>query len=253
MKTQRHPAVRIALVVLWIGNGGLLSAQEISAQPRLQPKWGTQDLGVRTIRGHGFQPQKSDTTFDRGFFSGHLFRTGGYHRFEAIFPDLPAGALITGLELEGCDTSTTNGLLVQLWSRQSPIGPNNFVGQVATGNPETPGCGFFGDPTNLIAEGETVNNFSKTYWLEAALIPTDETNSLGAVRLYYQLQVSPPPATATFGDVPTGHDFFQFVEALADSGITAGCGSGNFCPDAPLTRGQMAVFLSKALGLHFPF
>ena len=32
----------------------------------------------------------------------------------------------------------------------------------------------------------------------------------------------------------------------------AGCGSGNFCPDSPLTRRQMAVFLSKALGLHWP-
>jgi hypothetical protein len=35
------------------------------------------------------------------------------------------------------------------------------------------------------------------------------------------------------------------------SGITAGCGGGNYCLDAALTRGQMAVFLSKALGLHF--
>jgi len=59
---------------------------------------------------------------------------------------------------------------------------------------------------------------------------------------------------ATFNDVPTGHPFFQFIEALAASGITAGCGDGtDFCPNAPLTRGQMAVFLSKALGLHWPF
>ena len=48
------------------------------------------------------------------------------------------------------------------------------------------------------------------------------------------------------------HPFFQHVEALATSGITAGCGGGNFCPDHPLTRGQMAVFLAKALGLHWP-
>jgi hypothetical protein len=34
--------------------------------------------------------------------------------------------------------------------------------------------------------------------------------------------------------------------------VTAGRGNGNFCPDQPLTRGQMAVFLSKALGLHWP-
>ena len=70
----------------------------------------------------------------------------------------------------------------------------------------------------------------------------------------YRLQVSPPPAMATFNDVPTGHPFFQFVEALAASGITAGCGAAPplYCPDAPLTRGQMAVFLAKALGLHWP-
>ena len=79
----------------------------------------------------------------------------------------------------------------------------------------------------------------------------DGTIRLRQARLLFRRQVSPAPAVATFGDVPTSHVFFQFVEALADSGITAGCGSGNFCPDAPLTRGQMAVFLATALGLHW--
>jgi hypothetical protein len=51
--------------------------------------------------------------------------------------------------------------------------------------------------------------------------------------------------------VPTGHWAFRFIEALADSGITAGCGGGSFCPDNTLTRAEMAVFLSKALGLHY--
>jgi len=52
--------------------------------------------------------------------------------------------------------------------------------------------------------------------------------------------------------VPTSSPQFQFIEALYASGVTAGCGSGNYCPDAPLTRGQMAVFLAKALGLQWP-
>jgi hypothetical protein len=65
----------------------------------------------------------------------------------------------------------------------------------------------------------------------------------------YVLEVSIAPPTPTFNDVPTTHPFFQFIEALAASGITTGCGNGNYCPDAPLTRGQMAVFLAKALGL----
>jgi hypothetical protein len=63
------------------------------------------------------------------------------------------------------------------------------------------------------------------------------------------LPVSPAPATATFLDVPTDNPYFRYVEALVASGITAGCGGGNYCPNSSLTRGQMAVFLAKALGL----
>lgn len=69
--------------------------------------------------------------------------------------------------------------------------------------------------------------------------------------VWYKLQVSPAPASATFGDVGTGHYFFREIEALNDSGISGGCGSGNFCPDAPVTRAQMAAFLSRALGLSY--
>ena len=39
------------------------------------------------------------------------------------------------------------------------------------------------------------------------------------------------------------------IEAIANAGITLGCDSdGNFCPDDPVTRGQMAAFLVRALG-----
>jgi hypothetical protein len=65
--------------------------------------------------------------------------------------------------------------------------------------------------------------------------------------------VRPAPAVATFVDVPTSHPFFQFIEALSAAGITGGCAPGpSYCPNDPITRGQMAVFLSVALGLHFP-
>ena len=53
-------------------------------------------------------------------------------------------------------------------------------------------------------------------------------------------------------DVPVGSPLHQFVEALFAAGITGGCGGGNYCPNAPITRGQMAVFLAVALGLHWP-
>ena len=82
--------------------------------------------------------------------------------------------------------------------------------------------------------------------------PTGGTAGVRGVEVWWRRQVSPAPATSDFGDVPTSSPQFQFIEALYHSGVTAGCGGGNYCPDNPLTRGQMAVFLAKALGLHWP-
>jgi photosystem II stability/assembly factor-like uncharacterized protein len=51
-----------------------------------------------------------------------------------------------------------------------------------------------------------------------------------------------------FGDIPTGHWAESFITSLFNSGVTAGCGNGNYCPDDPISRGQMAVFLVTSLG-----
>jgi hypothetical protein len=53
----------------------------------------------------------------------------------------------------------------------------------------------------------------------------------------------------------TSHDYFTDddgssheanINRLAAAGITGGCGSGRFCPDGVVTRGQMAAFLHRA-------
>jgi hypothetical protein len=102
------------------------------------------------------------------------------------------------------------------------------------------------------AQRSVPNNLDHQYVLLVEQAPSPRPQYFGGVEVWWHRTVSPAPAVATFGDVPAAHPFFQFIEALAASGITGGCGGGNFCPDATLTRGQMAVFLSKALGLHFP-
>ena len=58
----------------------------------------------------------------------------------------------------------------------------------------------------------------------------------------------PPPATGNvFNDVPADAPFAAWIEELASLGITGGCGGGNYCPDAAVTREQMAAFLLKIL------
>ena len=56
----------------------------------------------------------------------------------------------------------------------------------------------------------------------------------------------PPACGSIFGDVPCPSLFADWIEQLAAEGITAGCGAGNYCPAAPVTRAQMAAFLLKA-------
>ncbi len=55
------------------------------------------------------------------------------------------------------------------------------------------------------------------------------------------------PGSATFDDVAPGSPFAADIAALADAGVTTGCGEGAFCPAAPVTRAQMAAFLRRAL------
>jgi parallel beta-helix repeat protein len=75
---------------------------------------------------------------------------------------------------------------------------------------------------------------------------------------------TPPPATGMVfpNDVPADGFAADYIEALHALEITAGCAPGSFCPDDPVTRAQMSVFLLTTLegpaynpppetGLHF--
>ena len=48
-----------------------------------------------------------------------------------------------------------------------------------------------------------------------------------------------------FADVACPSLYANWIEQLSAEGITAGCGGSNYCPDASVTRQQMAVFLLK--------
>ena len=60
-----------------------------------------------------------------------------------------------------------------------------------------------------------------------------------------------PPACGVpvFADVPASSPFCRWIEELARRGIAAGCGGGDYCPTAPVTREQMAVFIAVGFGL----
>jgi hypothetical protein len=61
----------------------------------------------------------------------------------------------------------------------------------------------------------------------------------------------PPDATGVFQDVPTDYWAADWIEQLAEEGITSGCSASPmmYCPATPVTRDQMAVFLVRNFDL----
>ncbi len=164
--------------------------------------------------------------------------------------DVPTGSLLTGMELEACDGNAAMSVGAQLLRCAAPGGTAcTVMADIGTPLIGTPGCGLFTAPS---VATPVVDNQNFRYVIVINITGANTTVSAGGVRIAWVRQVSPAPGTATFSDVPVGHPFHRFVEALVASGITGGCGGGNYCPDTSVTRGQMAVFLAAALGLHWP-
>jgi hypothetical protein len=60
-------------------------------------------------------------------------------------------------------------------------------------------------------------------------------------------EFDPPPDAFTDDE---GSVHAADIDRLASTGITRGCGEGLFCPDDPVTRAEMASFLTRAMGLE---
>jgi hypothetical protein len=160
--------------------------------------------------------------------------------------DLPQGARVTYLELDGCDNTGGSG-----WVQGSLVASDSY-GNVAYYAPflasDGSGCTYWSE--DLTAGNLVIDNYLNHYWLLGYVAAdTGFQTGLAGMVVGYSLQV-PTAMTQDFTDVPASSPQFQFIEALFHAGITAGCGGGNYCPSNPLTRGQMAVFLAKALGLY---
>jgi len=55
------------------------------------------------------------------------------------------------------------------------------------------------------------------------------------------------PASSPFSDVPLSNTLLPYIKKLYDLGITLGCATAplRYCPNDPVTRGTMAVFIYR--------
>lgn len=245
MRDRRRWACALVLVLIPFS----ALAQQVVGQSQ-GPSFGTDDTTYVSVGHWEF--------VGAGALADIIPLLGGDHTKSCLNPgtrlqgpvDLPGGALLTYLELNSCDADPAADMTLKLYDLSTLNVNNSTLATISTSG--SAGCANL--PVDLAPLNYTVDNKAHRLLMEVSSSTDPEQGCLlnlrGAV-IGYKLQVSPGPATATFNDVATSHPFFQFVEALAASGITVGCGSGNYCPDNPMTRGQMAVFLAKALGLNW--
>ena len=260
MKTRCVELVSMKIARLLFAAGLAAVASTLGGQT-LQPQtYGTSSVSYIEVPAPAFNSYDPNfpVTQSLGSFARYTPGCGGC--LEAPL-HLPSGAKIVSLELDAVDADAFDAVYGRLvtcnrWASNcvahpaAAAGPADcqIAGWVCSGE------AFADGPTvqtaDLTPDGIVVDNTQSSYflvgWADAS------TAALGGMIVGYVLQVSPAPATATFNDVPTTDPGFQYIEALVASGITAGCGGGNYCPDAPLTRRQMAVFLAKGLGLQWP-
>jgi hypothetical protein len=235
---------------------GALAAQPLEVPGADAPSvesWGSVE-GHTTVMGYKLEPMNpsGNVWYFRSVATSWCIQGDNGSEGAAPF-DVPDGASLTRMEFWAYDVDPVNWLSFDVYEACQAPGAGGEPVTTLLGTAETFGsAGTYYGSTSL--GGHTVDNSRCHYSVRVNYVPPGtpcvaDALQVNKVRVAWVRQVSPAPAAASFNDVPTGHPFFQFVEALAKSGITAGCGAGAFCPDQPLTRGQMAVFLAKALGL----
>lgn len=101
----------------------------------------------------------------------------------------------------------------------------------------------------LAAEKITTGCGSGNYCPDAAV--NRASMAVFLLRAKHGAAYHPPAATGgIFDDVPLGTFLGDWIERLAAEQITSGCGMKLYCPDQPVTRGEMAVFLVRTFGLN---
>lgn len=185
--------------------------------------------------------------------NGYFYKTSGVGFVDCPL-NLPTGAIIDRFEAlvyDAHDTSNVLALLGVCRQIDTAFACDGWGTVASSGTSGMPFTGYL--QSDVSGVGLVVDKVSNLYWVRVVLQQPDTSNQFRQVNVYYRLQVSnPAPGTQTFGDVPSTHPYYRAIEALAASGITSGCGGGNFCPNQPVTRGEIAKFLANALGLHFP-
>ncbi len=221
-------------------------------------QFGIQCCQILQIPAAAFTPRSAGEAWSydaNGYMHASTFGTDDDDLWAPVM--LPTGSLISWVGLYYFDTNPTYDIFAKLtaYSGGAPstgLATETVLATAASSG--SSGLGYVATPLSYTVDNNVEFDGSAAQLAVVIRVLTNSnTVEFKAVDIWWARQISPPPATQTFNDVAPGDFGYAYVEALAASGVTGGCGGGNYCPNANLTRAQMAVFLSKALGLYWPY
>ncbi|WP_231603513.1 N-acetylmuramoyl-L-alanine amidase [Bacillus sp. FJAT-27231] len=100
---------------------------------------------------------------------------------------------------------------------------------------------------NYLAEGGIATGSSATTFAGNKIVTREEA----ATFIGRALQLDGKKRETIFKDVPAGNFSSGYIQSAVDKGLLSGYGGNKFLPNQEVTRGEMAVMLSKAFGYPF--
>jgi hypothetical protein len=184
-------------------------------------------------------------TLPRGFFADFVDmpQTHPFHDFvEKIFREGITAGCGAGLFCPGQMVTRSQMAIFLLRG----IHGGSYVPPAATGTrfTDVPADGFGAAfIEQLAADGITAGCEAAEFCPDAPVMRAQMAVFL--LRAKHGASYTPPPATGIFDDVSVDSPFAPWIEQLFSEEITAGCEPQMYCPSDPVTRGQMAIFLSR--------
>jgi hypothetical protein len=188
----------------------------------------------------GQQRLGCDDWSDRGFTGGFFDDEGSVH--ESDIEALLAAGVINGCSVNGTaycpDDPVTRGQMAKILVRALDL-PASSVDYFTDDDGS-----IYEDAINSLADLGITNGCGEQLYCPDAVM----NRAQAAAFLDRALEL--PRATgehfADIGDSPYASE----VNAMAEAGLTSGCGDGLFCPNAVASRSQTASFVARAMDLQ---
>jgi hypothetical protein len=191
--------------------------------------------------------------------NGTQFSASDSTLIEPAFTDVdPANSFLPAIDLllesaitSGCNPSQycpTNSITLDqmaVFVVRSVIGSDNFTYSTSPHFTDVPASNLYFPWIQKMQELGIAQPCGTNLYCPSTPV-TRGVMAILIIRARYDAPTPPnSPSNPFFTDVPSSRPDFTYIQKMKQIGITSGCSPTTYCPDDPVTRGEMAVFIMR--------